>query len=86
MNEEMGLLTLTKLGCESAPRLINYKRNTQNDYGHVPGGFVVYLVTEKLPGIRLSQEEYWGFLKEKRQEIREAFKTAFEYVLLLPIY
>lgn len=79
MNEEMGLRTLTKLGCKSAPQLINYKREIQNDHGRVPGGFIVYLVTAELPGIRLSSEEYWKFSKEKRQEIREAFETAYKY-------
>jgi hypothetical protein len=29
MNEEIGLRTLTNLGCKSAPQLINYKREIQ---------------------------------------------------------
>ena len=81
MNEEMGLRTLTKLGCESAPQPINYKREIQNDHRHVPGGFVVYLVTGQLPGKLLSLNEYWGFSDEESQEVREAFKVAYEYVL-----
>jgi hypothetical protein len=79
--EEIGLRTLTKLGCKSAPPLINYKRETQNDHGHVPGGFIVYLVTAELPGIRLRLDDYWAFSKEKRQEIREAFEDTYKYVL-----
>lgn len=35
-------------------------------------------MTAELPGIRLSFEEYWKSSKEKRQEFREAFETAYK--------
>lgn len=72
--------TLTKLGCKSAPPVINWKRETQYQDDLVPGGFVVYLVTGELPGILLTRDAYWDFTSEKRHEIREAFKKAYEYV------
>lgn len=33
------LLTLTKNGCKSSSRLVNWKREKQNELGLVPGGY-----------------------------------------------
>lgn len=71
---------LTIQGCKSSPPLINWKREEQNGNGHVPGGFIVYLVTEELPGKRLSRDAYWNLSSKERNEIRDAFKVAFMYV------
>ena len=70
------MLTLTKLRCEAAPLLLKYRREYQNDRQHLSGGFLVYLVTKEMSGIRLCLEDYWTLSKEERAEIRQAFKTA----------
>ena len=78
ISEERAMLALTKSGCESVPQLLNWKRETQDDKsGPVPGGYLVYLVLQNLPGVRLSCEDYWNFSGAQRQEIREAFKEAY---------
>ena len=50
-NEIDVLTKLTKDGCSSAPRLISWKRDKQGKKIPVPGGYVVYILMEKLPGV-----------------------------------
>ncbi|GAM35586.1 hypothetical protein TCE0_017f04034 [Talaromyces pinophilus] len=84
ISEERAMLALTKGGCESVPQLLNWKREKQdNNSGPVPGGYLVYLVLQNLPGVRLSCEDYWNFSGTQREEIREAFKVA--YMCVCPI-
>ncbi|KAI7972651.1 hypothetical protein EIK77_009114, partial [Talaromyces pinophilus] len=78
ISEEKAMLALTKGGCESVPQLLNWTREKQdNNSGPVPGGYLVYLVLQNLPGVRLSCEDYWNFSGTQREEIREAFKVAY---------
>ena len=72
---------LAKHGCSSAPRLISWKREKQDKEMCVPGGYVVYILMEKLPGVHplnFWAEEY--FSRRDRDEIRRAFREAMRCV------
>lgn len=83
ISEERAMLALTKGGCESVPRLLNWKRVKQDNLGPIPGGYLIYLVLQNLPGVRLSREDYWNLSEAQREEIREAFKVAYMCVPLV---
>ncbi|OKL58505.1 hypothetical protein UA08_06225 [Talaromyces atroroseus] len=79
INEETSLVTLTKRGCKSSPPLRNRKREIQDDSSpFVPTGFIVYLVTDVLPGTILERDDYWKLDYNERTKIRLAFKAAYE--------
>lgn len=49
---------------------------TQGKSGLVPGGFIVYLPWEKVPGLRLGQnltaDTFWTFDHQERELVRAA--------------
>lgn len=49
-NEIDVLRTLTESGCSAAPKLLSWTRELQDETMWVPGGYVVYILMEKLPG------------------------------------
>ncbi|KAJ5905675.1 uncharacterized protein N7473_002591 [Penicillium subrubescens] len=69
-------LTAQDIGC--TPKLLGYKVSTQDNRGPVPGGFAVYLVWEKVPGVRLGNKdgsnEFWALDNAEREEIRQYFE------------
>lgn len=67
---------LTELGCTSTPRLIDYERMTQDDKMWLPGGYIVYILMELLPGISL--DAFWELSRKERDEVRKAFQIALE--------
>ncbi|OOG00088.1 hypothetical protein ASPCADRAFT_1743 [Aspergillus carbonarius ITEM 5010] len=67
--------TLTKLGSDFTPRLVNVKWAEQTDRDIVPGGSIVYLLLEKLPGRQLGLW-FWDLNREERDRVRGAFKVA----------
>ena len=76
-NEIDVLTKLTKDGCSSAPRLISWMREKQSKKKPVTGGYIVYSLMKKLPGVHpldLWVEEL--FSKRDRDEIRRAFREA----------
>lgn len=74
------LRVLTKAGCSSAPKLLAEEMFTQSEDMCDPGGYVMCIVMEALPGVPLDPNEYWEFDREKRDMIREAFRLALMYV------
>lgn len=74
------LLTLTKNGCKSSSRLVNWKREKQNELGLVPGGYGLLSNRVKLPGVPFRRKDLWNHSREGRNKIREASRVAFEYV------
>jgi hypothetical protein len=80
ITEETALLALTKQGCKSISPVFNWKREEQDESGPVPGGYLVYLVVSKLPGVRISRDDYWNLSRKQRDEVRDAFKVAYTYV------
>jgi hypothetical protein len=75
--EWTALHILTQNQCKSAPTLLASKQEKQDDTGLVPGGYMWYLMN-KLPGVPLSGL-FWKLERPERDQIRKAFKTAFEY-------
>jgi hypothetical protein len=50
----------------------------------MPGGFLHYLLIEKLEGLQLSRDLFWTLDRDERDQIRVAFKDAFKCVLPHP--
>ncbi|KAF2637345.1 hypothetical protein P280DRAFT_472070 [Massarina eburnea CBS 473.64] len=45
-------------------------------YDEIVGGYLVFILMPKVPGLRIEHRWYWFLSKGKRDEIREAFKKA----------
>jgi hypothetical protein len=71
------LKTLKKLGCDVVPDLLAYQEGKQGDDGIVPGGYITYVVWDKVPGEPLSLEEFWKLDFKSRGEIRAVFRETF---------
>src|SRR5947209_19261190 len=79
-NEINVLTKLTECDCSASPRLISWMREQQDETMWVPGGYVVYILMEKLPGD--SPFNFWVekyFSLEDRDEVRKAFRAALRY-------
>ncbi|KAJ5790882.1 uncharacterized protein N7518_007893 [Penicillium psychrosexuale] len=72
---------LMSQGCSSVPRFLGYCEKTQGDHDLVPGGYVKYLVWEKVPGEPLTEEFFWSLDPLVREDIRAKFRVAFEEML-----
>lgn len=70
-------LTSQNLGI--TPNLLGYKTSTQEKPDRVPGGggFAVWLVWEKVPGVRLGKKDgsnnFWALDTAEREKIRQHF-------------
>lgn len=72
---------LMSQGCSSVPRFLGYCEKTQGEHDLVPGGYVKYLVWEKVPGEPLTEEFFWSLDPLVRDDIRAKFRVAFEEML-----
>ncbi|EQL29122.1 hypothetical protein BDFG_08192 [Blastomyces dermatitidis ATCC 26199] len=70
-----GLRDLMEKGCTSTPRFIDYLLKRQSDEDIFPGGFILYIVMEKVPGFNLRNFE--TFSLDERDQVRIAFAKAF---------
>jgi hypothetical protein len=72
---------LTQKRLSNTPKLLGYKTGTQDRSGPVPGGFVVWLVWEMVPGLRLGDGNgagpFWALERYERDQVRVAFVNAF---------
>lgn len=64
--------------CSAVPRFLGYADSVQGDDGLVPGGYVRYLVWEKVPGEPLTEEFFWSLDNSTRKYIRTKFHDAYE--------
>lgn len=71
------LKALNRLECDVVPDLLAYPEGKQGDDGIVPGGFITYVVWDKVPGEPLHREEFWKLDPQSRQAIRDKFREAF---------
>ena len=87
------LKKLTAAGCSVTPRLLATKIDVQDrsilhkktsDHERrwwMPGGYIAYILMEKLPAQVLEYSSFWNDFTEKdREEVRRAFKKAYMYV------
>ncbi|OQE91186.1 hypothetical protein PENNAL_c0010G00260 [Penicillium nalgiovense] len=72
---------LMSQGCSSVPRFYGYCEKQQGEHDLVPGGFVKYVVWEKVPGEPLTEEFFWSLDPGTREDIRVHFRAAFEEML-----
>lgn len=60
------------------PWCLGVKDIKQDNFGLVPGGYMSYLLWEKLPGVHLDMETFWSLDRAERDAIREAFEPAYK--------
>ncbi|KKK13935.1 hypothetical protein AOCH_005850 [Aspergillus ochraceoroseus] len=53
----------------------------QEEHDLVPGGYIKYLVWEKVPGLPLTEEFFWSLDPLVREDIRAKFRAAYEEML-----
>lgn len=64
--------------CNAVPSFLGYAESTQGDDDLVPGGYIRYLVLEKVPGEPLTKEFFWSLDDTARKDIRSKFRVAYE--------
>jgi len=74
------LKAFTENRCTATPKLFGYQLDTQDADDLVPGGYIIYLVWEKVPGNSLDSQYFWGLPYNQREVIRDNFKKAYMYV------
>lgn len=79
--EITALERLTAAKCPYTPKLLSTKRTKQNDTMWVPGGYLIYILMERLPGRPItaffdSDGKRPAMTLSQRDEVRKAFKTA----------
>ncbi len=82
-NEIDVLRTLTESGCSAAPKLLSWTRELQDETMWVPGGYVVYILMEKLPGA--PPFNFWvekDLSLEDRDTVRKGFRAALRYAII----
>lgn len=79
--EVTALKRLTRMKCSYTPKLLSILRQEQDSTMWVPGGWLIFILMEKVPGVPL--DNLWNSTKERpamtrsqRDEVREAFKEA----------
>lgn len=81
-NEIKALEKLTKAGCSCTPTLLAWKHEKQDSHMWIPGGFIDYILMEKLSGICLGDVCFFSLDRTEWDEIRKHFREAWEYVPL----
>ncbi|KAJ5881012.1 uncharacterized protein N7473_012065 [Penicillium subrubescens] len=78
--ELTALLDLTRKRSSNTPKLFGYKIGTQDRLGLVPGGLIIWLVWEIVPGLRLGDSDgadsFWGLESSEREQVRSVFIKA----------
>ncbi|KAI2731856.1 hypothetical protein CBS147332_995 [Penicillium roqueforti] len=74
--ELIALKDLREQGCDAVPKLLGYHLGKQDEDDIVPGGYITYLVWEKVPGDSLDRKGFWSYPLSKREEIRHKFCEA----------
>lgn len=80
-NEITALTTLTASNSSSTPSLLSWKQANQDCDAGIPGGYVVYILMEKLPGVR-ADNLLRELGREERDLLRGCFREAWLYVPL----
>lgn len=78
-NEIIALRRLRKLDCAYTPQFLDnaaYRLKADIDKQGMEGGFMIAVLMTRVPGKQITYDMFWNLNQEKRDEIREAFKTA----------
>jgi hypothetical protein len=73
------LSILTDAGCSCTPALLAWKKDKQGSDMWIPGGFFLYVLMEKVPGVNVN-DHYAKMDREERDKLRASFKQAWLYV------
>ncbi|KAH8804583.1 hypothetical protein F5884DRAFT_859207 [Xylogone sp. PMI_703] len=73
--EVEALTILTRAKCSSSPTLFSWECEEQDGHMWVPGGYILYILMEKLPGIEPTQF-YNQMDRKERDDLRASFKEA----------
>lgn len=65
-------------GCPAVPQFLGHATETQGNHDLVPGGYIQYVVWEKVLGEPLTQEFFWSLDRSIRDEIRSKFCAAYK--------
>ncbi|CAI7652726.1 unnamed protein product [Penicillium crustosum] len=76
------LKALKEFECDVVPDLLAYQEGKQSEESIVPGGYITYVVWDKVPGEPLNAEEFWEQDFKSRQAIRNKFREAFPVLLI----
>ncbi|PGH33747.1 hypothetical protein GX50_03404 [[Emmonsia] crescens] len=58
--------------CSVTPLLLHKEKIIQGPNLPIPGGYIVFIVMEKVPGVPLT--DFWTYDRPKRDRFREAFR------------
>jgi hypothetical protein len=72
--EFYNLQRLTEIGCSCTPKLLDFRIDYQIEGDNVPGGFVLYLLMEKVSGRNLLN--FGSLPMSERDQVRIAFGKA----------
>ncbi|KAJ5907804.1 hypothetical protein N7495_000486 [Penicillium taxi] len=72
----------TKLNCDVVPPLLGYQQRQQDHDEGVHGGYIMYILWEKVPGESLDFSEFWRLPFADRQAIRNKFRQIYTRFLL----
>ncbi|KAJ6125605.1 hypothetical protein N7471_012922 [Penicillium samsonianum] len=67
----------TRLDCDVVPKLLGYQQRRQDNDDGVPGGYVTYILWEKVPGESLDKDKFWRLSFSDRQAIRDKFRQVY---------
>jgi hypothetical protein len=65
-------------GCPAVPQFLGHAERTQGEHELLPGGFVRYIVWQKVPGEPLTKEFFWSLNRSARDELRSKLRAAYE--------
>jgi hypothetical protein len=71
---------LTERRCPVTPRLLGYRTDKQDEHDIVPGGYILYLVWEKVRGDSLDIKWFWSLPYNQREKFRKKFQEAYMFV------
>ncbi|KAL2220493.1 hypothetical protein M432DRAFT_320765 [Thermoascus aurantiacus ATCC 26904] len=74
--EIAALEELTRAGCSCTPTLLARKNERQGSHMWIPGGLMVYILMEKLPGVCL--DTFFSLDRAERDGVRRSFQEAWE--------
>ncbi|CAI7663772.1 unnamed protein product [Penicillium glandicola] len=75
--ELTALKALKRFECDVVPDHLAYQEGKQGEGSIVPGGYISYIVWNKVHGEPLNAEEFWEQDPKSRQAIRDKFREAF---------